>query len=144
MVYDVPTYRVRVHSVITGESSEFVVTRDAMRDISGQGNVEDKTFRGEGWFRGAIREDGSLGARIEVRDFYDSTSAAVREKDGTIRRNIQLHIGPGCSGGCPLMQGGRSVSDANVNRIKQMLDMEQEAGYGRDIFIRFDSLPEDD
>jgi hypothetical protein len=131
----VPLYTVFVEND-SGSTFTFKVSRHAFRDKEGNGGIEVKTFTGTGLFKGAIRHqgDGTLGERIELRD-YATNSHRIRDADGGIRENVQLHIGPGCSEACLLMQGSGAGRDSIMNKIEGMRNEDQQAGHSDQIYI---------
>jgi hypothetical protein len=124
----------------SGEKLTFNVTRVSARDKKGEGETTDMTFYGHGMYRGAIRNGGHLGPRIELRDWKHPNSATITDADGKKRRNVQIHIGRGASEACQLMQG-RAERDRVMKGIKAMLATDKKNGYGDKIFINMEPLP---
>ena len=54
---------------------------------------------------------------------------------------VQMHIGPGCSEGCWLFQGGSSGRNAIMEKIHDMMNEDRNAGYSTDIYINMSPLP---
>jgi hypothetical protein len=109
---------------ITNESGSFTqlpITRDA---IAGLGPFNDP-----GLYAGAIRTDGDRGFRVELRDLQ-SGSANVNG-----RTNIQIHIGPGCSQGCSLLQGGPAGRTQFQNVVEGFLQQDSDNGFSDEMFI---------
>lgn len=134
-VTTVPKYLVEVKND-SGEEYAFEVTRHAFRDEDGDGKVEDKTFQGTGLFGAGYREDGALGPRYELTDM-STGKPILTEPNGTTRENIQIHLGPGASGGCIQTQVCNGVVQQYevMNRIEQMRQNDAAAGYGDDLNI---------
>ena len=119
------------------------MTRDTNRNGSvadTRGNYGSGNEAPPGEFKGHIRRDGSRGFRIEVYDPNVAQSSpgaqdTLHAPDGTVRQNVQMHIGPGCSEGCMLLTGGTAGRDKFENTITEMLRVDRENGWGNDINV---------
>jgi RHS repeat-associated protein len=97
----VPLY-LAIYRNESGTIETMQLTRDA---IGGQG-----TFTETGTFRGAVRREGGLGWRIELREMYGAPTEGNPDKNpgmlygygGPRYANIQIHAGK-CSKGCFLV-----------------------------------------
>lgn len=116
-------------------------------DDGGRYRIDDEGFepRSEvGEYQGAIRTDGKVGGRVELRDINDVNSATV---DG--RSNVQIHVGGTYtksegerlttgSLGCFTLSGdnkGNIGRDAFVGDITNRVKANVEAGKGGIIII---------
>ena len=140
----VPTYRV-TFSNDSGSNYEAIVTRDSNRNgptSKTRGDYGSGNEAPPGVYAGAVRDDGALGYRIEVRDAKDSTSAIIAGPDGQ-RSYIQMHIGPGCSEGCMLLTGGQPGRDEFQKQVKALIneDIKNENGSAISIIIVNRNVP---
>jgi RHS repeat-associated protein len=126
----VPLYKMTIENE-SGSTAQMPVTRDA---IAGKG-----PFNVDGTFNGEIRNDGKMGFRIELRD-PETNSPAIRGEDGVIRTNVQIHIGPGCSMGCSLVQGGKEGRAFFEGIVNDYLLEDQKNGFSNDITVETHSF----
>lgn len=121
----VPLYKMYVRNS-SGSSSVFPVTRDA---VAGNG-----PFNTNGSYGGNIRTDGKMGFRIELTDL-ETGDPTIVDQNGIKRSNVQIHIGPGCSKGCSLLQGGRNGRENFESTIKAMIQEDIDNNKGDDIYV---------
>jgi hypothetical protein len=135
----VPLYRVTVENE-SGTTHEFSVTRHAFRDANGDGGIVNRTFTGSGTYKGKVREDGAMGARVELQN-KATGSPTIYDADGKPRRNVQIHIGAGCSEACQLIPGGSGARDGVMDKIKKMQSEDQEGGFSGAIVVKVSPAP---
>ena len=135
----VPLYRVTVENE-SGTTHEFSVTRHAFRDANGDGGIVNRTFTGSGTYRGKVREDGSMGARVELQN-KATGSPTIYDADGRPRGNVQIHIGAGCSEACQLIPGGSGARDSVMDKIKKMQSEDRDGGFSGAIVVKVSPAP---
>ena len=121
----VPLYKMTIENE-SGSTAYMPVTRDA---IAGKG-----PFNVDGVFMGSPRYDGGRGFRIELLDPV-TKSPAIKDENGVVRTNIQIHIGPGCSEGCSLLQDFKAGRDFFEGIVKDFLLEDQKNGFSNDITV---------
>jgi RHS repeat-associated protein len=130
-----PLYRVTVRND-SGSSRQFSVTRDSnvkgpIADTRGTYGKDHEAPPGQ--YHGHTRRDGARGFRIELSDSKDGST--IKAPDGSIRENVQMHIGPGCSEGCMLLPGGKPGRDNFESNINQLVNEDKENNKGTDIYV---------
>jgi RHS repeat-associated protein len=90
-----------------------------------------------GAYRGHTRSDGSRGFRVELYDpeVDKGNKDTIQSPDGTLRHNVQIHIGPGCSEGCMLLTGGATERDNFKDAVNDMLKEDKDNNKGQDIYV---------
>ena len=126
----VPLYKMTIENE-SGSTAYMPVTRDA---IAGKG-----PFNVDGVFMGSPRYDGGRGFRIELLDPV-TKSPAIKDENGVVRTNIQIHIGPGCSEGCSLLQDFKAGRDFFEGIVKDFLLEDQKNGFSNDITVETHSF----
>jgi RHS repeat-associated protein len=121
----VPLYNMYVRNS-SGSSAVFPVTRDA---VAGNG-----PFNVDGSYGGNIRRDGKMGFRIELTDLETGTPTIV-DQNGIKRSHVQIHVGPGCSKGCSLLQEGRDGRANFESTIENMIQEDVDNNKGDNIYV---------
>jgi RHS repeat-associated protein len=130
-----PLYRLTVEND-SGTTAAFSVTRDTnfTGPIEGtRGLYGSDQEAPPGTYVGDVRRDGDRGFRIQLSD--KPGESTIMAPDGTVRKNVQIHVGPGCSQGCMLLPGGRAGRDAFGNTIDKMLREDAANGNGTAIQV---------
>ena len=136
---NVSKYKVTI-SNDSGSKQVFNVSRDSnyngttadTRGDYGSGNEAPP-----GNYRGHTRDDGTKGFRIELYDpaVDKGNRDTIQAPDGTLRQNVQIHIGPGCSEGCMLLTGGAGTRDDFEDSVNNMLKEDRKNKKGDDIYV---------
>jgi len=132
----VPTYRVLVRND-SGSGFMTQVTRDTNRNgptSETRGNFGSGNEAPPGSYAAAIRTGGDAGFRVELRDPNNPSSATIQGPDGD-RLSVQIHIGPGCSEGCMLLQGGQQGRSDFQSQMDVLKAEDAANGNGTDIDV---------
>jgi hypothetical protein len=121
----VSTYRVTLFNG-SGSFESTAVTRDTNYNgptSETRDNYGTASETPPGDYAGRIRTEGSLGYRIQLYDpeVDNGSKTQIEAPDGTMRDGIAIHIGPGCSEGCMLLQGGPQGRSAFRSTVEKML-----------------------
>lgn len=120
----VPTYVAFV--CLGAEKFDFAVTRDS--SFLKFGNELENLYGEKGEcppsaetpYSGVIREDGSVGFRVEF--FEDPDTRTLLGQGGVPRKHIQIHFGAAASDGCILVAGRRRLYRRNFEKpLRAML-----------------------
>jgi hypothetical protein len=124
----------------SGSFESTSVTRDTnyngpTSDTRGDYGTANETPPGD--YEGRIRTDGKLGYRIQLYDpeVDNGSKTQIETPDGTMRDGIAIHIGPGCSEGCMLLQGGSQGRTAFQNTLDKMIAEDKKNGNGTAIHV---------
>jgi hypothetical protein len=110
----VPSYEAYARCQTTGQLFEFTVVRDSCTHVFGE--VPEDRY-GEGGecppsidpYHGTVREDGSVGFRIELSEPGCGQKGTLRGRGTSLRKNIQIHYGAACAHGCVMVTGRRRL-----------------------------------
>ena len=132
----VPKYKVVMMNEAGHVVDKFAVSRDsnyAGPTSQTRGEYGSDHEAPPGSYFGHTRDDGKLGPRVELSDAQNGST--ITAPDGTVRQNIQIHVGPGCSEGCMLLTGGKENRDAFIEALQKQQEEERKAGRSDQIHV---------